>query len=374
MSARRHAAGLRSVAAALALLACSSPKAGASGTEPADLIPDPGCTDRFTRYVGDCQRPPPVDPSVGVLAHYGPRDYDNPDDVAQYVMPPSYEGVDCVYSTLSNDADVYYQHYKVWSRPGTHHVILSALNNPVADGTHDDCELKAHGSSLLGVVQGAIGGSAYEYPPPGDAPPENSGLGTRLPAHQAISYELHAVNATEGPLLRENWTIFYFMPDSAVTTTVGQMAFNGGLSMNVQPHSQQVITNSCQVTAGIGNIRIVDAFAHMHSHGKRFSAFIARGGNEATRQLIYESYDWSELDLIEFNSKKQNTPITYQGGVPGGISGDLYLAPGDRIEYECAIDNTEDFPLTFQAKAFTGEMCNMFGSFTPGTYWSCIGN
>ena len=29
---------------------------------------------------------------------------------------------------------------------------------------------------------------------------------------------------------------------------------------------------------------------------------------------------------------------------------------------------------SINTKAFTGEMCNLFGSYTPGTYWSCLGN
>ena len=86
----------------------------------------------------------------------------------------------------------------------------------------------------------------------------------------------------------------------------------------------------------------------------------------------HESYDWSKLDLIEFNTVQENTPVVYKSGMPGGISGDLMLSPGDRIEYECEMDNTENFALNFAAKALTGEMCNLFGSFTPGGLWSCV--
>mgnify|MGYP001599241508 CR=1 FL=1 len=83
--------------------------------------------------------------------------------------------------------------------------------------------------------------------------------------------------------------------------------------------------------------------------------------------------DWSELDLISFDTVTENPEIQYEGGKPGGHSGVLSLSPGDRIDYECAMNNTEDFALTFSAKAFTGEMCNLFGSFTPGTSWLCLG-
>lgn len=356
----------------------SPPARAASGVDTRGLAPleDPTCTAHLTDYPGDCKAPPPIDPSVGVVAHYGPQDYDDPAQIADYVVQPGDELVDCAYSTLSNDSDLYYDHYDVFSRPAAHHVILSTASAAPPDGFHDDCTERDHGSQLLAVVQGGIRGSVYHYPPSGVVPPENAGLGTKLSPHQSVAYELHAVNATDQPLLRENWTVFYAMAPDKVTETVGQLAFNGGLSMDVLPHTRQTIQNSCTLAESVGKIRVVDFFGHMHAHGKRFSAWAVQkdGAGAETRTLVYESYDWSALDLIEFNSVQQNAPVTYASGAPGGLSGDLFLSPGDRIDYECAVDNTEDFELRFAAKALTGEMCNLFGSFTPGGFWSCLGN
>jgi hypothetical protein len=232
---------------------------------------------------------------------------------------------------------------------------------------------------MLAVLQGGIDGGIYDYPPSGKMAPENSTLGTRLAPHQSIAYELHAVNATDEPLLRENWTIFWTMPPEDMKGTVDQIAFNGGLMMNIPPHTRQTISNSCTVPASLGDIRVVDFFGHMHSHGERFSAWTVTKDPvtaQETRTLVYESYDWSLLDLIEFNTVVQNTTVTYKGGVRGGVSGDLYLKAGDRLEYECAMNNTEDHNLTFAARAFSGEMCNMFGTIAPGDNgpWSCMGN
>jgi hypothetical protein len=336
--------------------------------------PDPGCTAHLTDYPGDCKAPPSIDPSIGVVAHYGPQDYDDPKQIEEYLVPPGQEIVDCAYSTLSNDSDLYYARYDVFSRPAMHHIILSAASTSPPDGLHDDCAERDHGSQLLAVLQGGIRGSVYHYPPSGSEPPENKGIGTKIGPHQSIAYELHAVNTTDAPLLRENWTVFYAMPADQVTQATGQIAFNGGIAMNIAPHTQQTIQNSCVVNAGLGKIRVVDFFGHMHAHGKRFSAWAVQRDESGaeTHTLIYESYDWSKLDLIEFNSAQENTPVVYKSGTPGGISGDLLLSPGDRIEYECEMDNTENFALKFAAKALTGEMCNLFGSFTPGGLWSCV--
>jgi hypothetical protein len=375
MAARfRFARGILPVLAGVNLLAaCASKSTEATNASPA-YAEDPSCAHKLTKFDGDCLVPAPIDPADGLIAHYGPRNYDDPVEVSSFIVEPGYEGIDCVYEKLLNPTDFYYQRYETRSRPGTHHVILSALKDGVPDGTHTDCEARHTQGTLLAVVQGAIKGGVYDYPPDDRIPPENEHLGTHLYSWTNIAYELHAINDTEEPLLREGWTIFRAMPASEATDPVGQMAFNGGLDMNIAPHSKATITNSCSLLPTYGDIRIVDLFGHMHAHGTRFSAWVARSGADAgARELIYESYDWSELDLIQFNSLKKNTPIEYAGGVPGGYSGILRLSANDRIEYECAVDNTASFALTFQAKAFQGEMCNMFGSFTPGTSWSCIG-
>jgi Copper type II ascorbate-dependent monooxygenase, C-terminal domain len=354
-----------------------SPKTGVGGHRPATEVQD--CDFTLTKYLGDCVAPPPVDPADGLVAKYGPTDYDNPDEVAKYVVEPGTEPLDCGYSRLPNDSDFFYNRYQVRSRPGMHHVILYASNLDVPDGLHDDCQIRDQGGRMLAVLQGGIDGGIYNYPPSGKMAPENATLGTRLAPHQAIAYELHAVNATDEPLLRENWTIFWSMPPDDVKGTVEQIAFNGGLMMNIPAHTQQTISNSCTVPEAIGDIRVVDFFAHMHAHGKRFSAWtVTKDPVTAaeTRTLVYESYDWSLLDLIEFNSVDDNQAVTYDGGVPGGVSGDLLLRPGDRLEYECAMNNTEDHNLVFAARAFAGEMCNMFGTIAPGDHgpWSCMGD
>jgi hypothetical protein len=375
---------LFAVAVLAAMPACSSgdgtdPSRGKLGRQPNQPPDHEPCEFTVSDYWGDCVVPPPVDPSEGVVAKYGPADYDDPNDVANYVVEPGTEPLDCGYTRLPNTADFFYNRYEVRSRPGMHHVILYAAALDAPDGTHDNCQIRDQGGRMLAVFQGGIEGGIYTYPPSGKMAPENSTLATRLKPHQTIAYELHAVNSTDEPLLRENWTIFWSMPPDEVKGTVEQLAFNGGLWMKIPAHTKQVITNSCEVPAELGEIRVVDMFAHMHAHGERFSAWSVTkdptSGAE-NRALVYESYDWSILDLIEYNTVEQNAEVTYQGGVRGGVSGDLFLKPGERLEYECAMNNTEDYSLKFAARAFDGEMCNMFGTIAPGGNgpWTCLGN
>lgn len=371
---------MRTFAVGLSLLVAV---AGCSGSDPAQrnaayrgLSEDPSCANTLTAYPGDCRVPPKIDPSVGFVAHYGPRDYDDPQAVQDYVLQPGQELTDCTYSKLGNTTDFFYDRYDIYWRPGAHHTILYAGDASIPDGTHDDCTLRAHDSlELLGVLQGGIDGSVFHYPPSGVIAPENVGVAKKVAAGQSVAFELHAVNATDQPLLREGWMVFFSKPASEVTESAAEMTFDGGLGMQIPAHTQAIVSNSC-AWSGPGEIRILDLFAHMHAHGKRLSAWAVQqdATGQETRTLVYESYDWSILDLIQFDSVTQNRPITYAGGAPGGMSGILRLAPSDRIEYECAIDNTTDSTLTYEAAAFTGEMCNLFGTFAPGTsQWSCVG-
>ena len=362
----------------LCLVACGDPAGNEAPDVPtAPPVEEPGCDARLTDYAGDCQALEAPPPGEGYQVRYGPDDYDNPEAVAPFLLAPGGEEVDCVYRVLDNDAPISFNRYTVSTRPGAHHIILYATPAGPTDGFRDRCELKRQGGRLLGVLQGGIDGGVFEMPPSDQIAPENEGLATPLDARQTIAYELHAVNPTEAPLLRESWTNFYPMAPEAVREVAEQISFNGGLGMRVPPGTRAVVTNSCPAPTG-GSIRVLEFFAHMHAHAARFSAFKVTpdpvAGTES-RTLIYESYDWSELDRREFNSVVQNPAPIFASGVPGAHSGILTLSPGDRLDYECEFDNTEEYDLIWGFGAFTEEMCNLFGSYAPslGEAWACVG-
>jgi hypothetical protein len=342
---------------------------------PAD---DPHCSG-VTDFPGDCLVLDPPVPGEGYQAHYGPTDYDDPDEVNAFVIQPRDESIDCAYSVLDNEDTVYFQRHTVASRTGMHHVILYALPpGAAADGTRDRCQLKNQGGRVLGVLHGGVAGSVFEYPPSGQIAEENVGLGTALEAEQVIGFELHAVNPQDTPLLRESWVNFYTMPEESVTETAGQVIFNGGLGMKIPPQTSEVVTNTCSAPGS--EVRLLEIFGHMHAHGVRFSAFkttpdpLAPSGEQ--RALIYESYDWSELDRREFNSAVQNPAPEYRSGRDSAHSGILTFAPGDRLDYECEVVNTTDYDLVYSLGAYTAEMCNLFGAYAPdlGWPWVCLGN
>jgi len=72
----------------------------------------------------------------------------------------------------------------------------------------------------------------------------------------------------------------------------------------------------------------------------------------------------------------QNTPPNRTTKTPGSpINGQLLVHPGDQFSWECEVDNKTDGTLTFSDKAYTGEMCNVFGMYaatTASKAWNCF--
>jgi hypothetical protein len=373
------------IGAAAVLVACGGSGGKTPSIRPFDLnnLPpgtpsfepdpdDPSCPD-LTDHPGDCFALEPPEPGEGYQVRYGPNDYDDPDEVASFVIPPGWEGVDCMYRVLDNEETFHFQSYDVAARPGMHHIILyAASSDSIVDGMRDDCSAKNHGSQLLGVLHGGIGGGLFEYPLSGERAPENAGLATAVAPRQAIAFELHAINSLiDQPVLRESWANFYVMPPEEVTELAGQIVFNGGLGMKIPPNATEVIDTQC--TAPSAEVRVTEFFGHMHAHGQRFSAF--KTGTDGSRTLIYESYDWFELDRREFNSVVQNPTPEYQSGQDGAFSGVLTIGPGERLDYECEMYNSETYDLVYALGAYTAEMCNLFGAYAPdlGYAWTCAG-
>jgi len=49
------------------------------------------------------------------------------------------------------------------------------------------------------------------------------------------------------------------------------------------------------------------------------------------------------------------------------------MKPGERVEWECEVDNTTNAALRFENAVYTAEMCNLFGTYAPsmGDAWNC---
>ncbi|HEX4337164.1 MAG TPA: hypothetical protein VH062_14700 [Polyangiaceae bacterium] len=329
-----------------------------------------------------CLDPPPE--SEGFQLHFGPLDYDDPDDIKPFVVDPGGEEVLCENMTSPNTSDRYYIEYHAHLRTGTHHMITYAsFTNPTVppDGTVQPCGGNDPSFHFIIGSQAALGanGGSLDVPLPGKVAPEDEGLAAKLPAASKIVVEMHYVNTGTTQLLAEGWTNILYTPVEQVKGILDPIYFIGGLGENTPAHASETITaQGCGLTDAQGDsLRIVGMTGHTHAMSTQFRAYVDRQTPDpgaAAHQLIYQSYDWQEPLNAEFNSVKQNQILGAIPGTDGAASGDLILKRGDTLSWECDVTNNTDTALRFANEAYTAEMCNVFGFVTPGTGqpWSCF--
>src|SRR5262245_22725346 len=133
---QRLALGTCALGAALAGLIAAG-CASSAGAEPAGSGPaavskngEDGCPAK-SGFSGDdsCLQAPAA--ADGMQLHYGPSDYDDPDDVARFTLAPGEEVDKCLFLKTPNTEDVYYSTIHGTLRPGSHHFIARAMQDRV---------------------------------------------------------------------------------------------------------------------------------------------------------------------------------------------------------------------------------------------------
>jgi hypothetical protein len=313
--------------------------------------------DIHTGFAGDDLCIVPPDPSIGFQLHYGPKNYDDPAEVAKYVLMPGQEVTDCVFMTTPNETDVFHNEYHGRMRPGSHHLLVytQSMAKPPSDGPAD-CNQGTDSRNILGAQTPKI-----DIAPRPDGPPENVGLAQSLPASQQAMFQMHFINMGDKPILREGWANVVYVDKSKVKQQADPIFFLAGISAAAAP--KQTTVNKGKAVA-MTDLRLIQATGHYHAHTVRFSAWKTIGG---VRELLFEDYNWHEPTMVAFDSVTKNPAPDADAKVPGGYSGDVDLKAGDMIDWECEIVNDSDKPLRFGNEVYTAEMCNMFGIYTPGT-------
>jgi hypothetical protein len=321
------------------------------------LLPDSeeACEDFDTEYEGDelCLRPPAK--GTGIQLHVGPKNYDDPDEVAPFLIQPGEEVTECYFLKSSNTENEFYFPRKVRMRPGSHHLISYFIEEDVPDGW---------GNCNVGERRGSLGGaetSIVDYPTGNVYAPENEGLGKLLPRNVQVKLELHHVNTTDKPILREAWINVYWKPEEKIDTWVQDMFMLGSLAVNVPGGEHHVYHNSCEIA---GDTRIVDIFGHFHAHTTRFSAWRTRDGK---KELFYEVFDYHDTPTMAYDTVTENMTPDRENLIPGGSSGMLDIKKGDLLEWECEVDNTSEATLRYSNELYTGEMCNLLGTYASNS-------
>jgi hypothetical protein len=357
------------IALAAPLVACSSN----DGDEaPQTSEPDPKDPNRWgdaarpcgnlnTGYRGDdnCIQPPP--PGRGFQFHYGPKDYTEA-EMSKWLIGPGEEVTDCILIDTPNTEEIYYNEYHARLRPGSHHMLLFTIPNdlPDSDQPQRSCNEGFGQRNIFGAQTEVI-----DVKRESDAP-ENFGLATRLPARQQGIMQLHFFNThPTDNMLKEAWANLIYVEDvSTVTQLADPIFFISGVTMNVALGEREVIKGHAIVPPEADpEFRLIIGTGHFHAHTERFSAWTTIAGQ---KELLFEDFDWHEPEMFRFDSKTVREPSDSAARKNGGRGGAIYLAPGDRIDWECEVFNGDKTrPLGFGNEVYNAEMCNVFGLYAP---------
>lgn len=328
--------------------ACSERRA--SWGKPCSTNPDP-CNLK-SGYPGDeyCLLPPPE--GKGIQIHFGPKDYKNMAEVAKYLIKPGEEfnqyAVVNVPDSAGSTGPRYFQYMKVSMRPGSHHLINNLITGKPAEG------FVAGRAGCEGTSMGSFPGTQNlitESPPQGIPAPENEGLGRTLPQNVSICQNYHRYNTTDKPAISEIWYNIWWIDEAEIKQKTSGVTVNAPV-VAIAPGAKQVITTTT-TTQGAG--RIVTLFGHRHAHTERFAAWL-------NDKLVYDSWDWQESRVFNYDSITMNPPTNPPAKLDGAVSGVLDFKQGDKIKIECHVNNTSDVTLRFANELMTGEMCILFGS------------
>jgi hypothetical protein len=207
--------------------------------------------------------------------------------------------------------------------------------------------------------------------------PEFAGYAMRIGPKLQAAIQLHYINTSSEPQLKEAWVNIVYAAPGTVTTWVDPIFWLSGVGMNVAPNSRQIIGGRCETPPDAPpDLRLLQITGHFHAHTERFSAWKVAG--DGTRTLIYESYDYQHPGWGKFGEILDNPlPDPTRKTAGGEHDGALYLGPGERVEWECEIVNDTDSPLRWGNKVYEAEMCNLFGTYSPSMAplrdtWDCI--
>lgn len=332
---------------ALASFGCSS----AADGEPKTAQAAEACVTN-SGYAGDaaCLAAPSAE--KGFQLHYGPRDHDDPSEVAKYVLDPGQEIVDCYATKTANTTDVFSIGYQFHMRPGSHHLIAQTQQAPIPDG------FLPCGS--VAVSPGGLGGTQkQEDDYLTDPASENEGLAIKIAQKTQAILNFHVINTTDAPMLTEAWLNYFYAQPSEVRGLRGAVFLVGGLGYRIDPGTKHTYQYSCSPNQPS---RILSLAAHMHTHATRMTAWKISG---STRTKVLEAFNWEEPGTVYFDSVHQNPASDAASKQTGAdYSGDLRVDPGEQIQWECEIENTSTGVLTFRNEVVTGEMCVVTGAQT----------
>jgi hypothetical protein len=319
-------------------------------------------------------------PSEGIQIHFGPSNYDDPAEVAKFMLKPGEEVTECAFMKTPSDEGKFFGQYIGRSRPGSHHLQLEYA--APADKNRKNGEIGPCGSILQTQFIAIAQTPSFDIPDleatehTKDAP-EGGGLdleGSAAPMEPGRMMEMtaHFINTTDKPILREAWINLYFQDPAKVKQVLHPIAMIS-LGINVKPHSTGTLRRACTTPV---DRKVKYLQGHSHVGTQRFSIWHAHA-SDGSLDKIYESYDPLDPALINYEPFIDNEAPDAKQKLPGGSSGELMLKAGDSLVWECEFENKSDVTVTDGDPLDGGQMCYTFGGFAvakgeQGANWQCF--
>jgi hypothetical protein len=318
-----------------------------------------------TKYAGDdfCILPPPDE--LGTQVHIAPDDMSKP---GTYELAPGQEENTMYYLNAPNSGDHYYYRTNWRMRGGSHHMIITVSDDDRADGWASDLQgadaknVGNAGFDMSGKSRSFGGAQRPDQDRPQgtlDVPPENLGIGAQITNKQQFSFNLHHINTSSEPILREVWVNVWYMDEKDVTRKMQGLAAAGSpKDVSIPAHKRTVLNYQCNVEA---DSRIITMNGHRHAHTDRFSVWVKKQSGDMVN--AYESFNWEDMPTFQYDSVSSNPAANVKAKQDGASSGMLEVQAGDEVHFKCDINNTLDVPLKFANEAIDGEMCILFGTY-----------
>lgn len=311
-----------------------------------------------TDWPGDEYALCPPKEGEGLQLHYGPSSYDDADEIARYTLDGLVELEDCFLLNSENQEKRYLNQYAGRMRPQSHHMILWGVGEdpaaPVPRGLGTCSGSATLGSSFYLGAQNLV----IDIPDLRNQPDAVEETAARpLPAEQLFSINMHYLNRSPDPILRESWINMYYADESLIEKEA-KAIFLVQPRINLPPHSTGTIVSGGCAAPKARTVRLLNG--HFHQNGQRFSVFRKRVGGE--RELVYASYDWSDPYIAYYTASATNPEPNGDLGISGATSGPVQLNAGDSLEWECEMDNPTDTAVSF-GETGGDQMCILFGMY-----------
>jgi hypothetical protein len=253
-------------------------------------------------------------------------------------VPPGGEDTQCVQIKLSNTQPVNIVSLHNKLSAGSHHFILTALNDPAAP---EQALTRCQGFG--GAVTGAPLTITQAHDDHVQLP---EGIGYQLHAGHVLHLEMHYINTTDKPM-DISATSELFAADSGAALQPAAVMLIGTSDISVPPRSMaETGPKFLKLPAGMDDVKFFQITGHTHAFGTDVSVSLASATQEPLLSLYAPlRYDW---EAPESTALAPHVSVPKDGG----------------FLLRCAWNNTSDSELTWGESA-RQEMCFFWGYYYP---------